>query len=225
MSTRTFHLERLVLCTLASACVLMPPPALAGPKIALTFDDGPHATLTPRLLTILKSNGARATFFPIGESVGVHPEIVAQEARENHEIGNHGWGHLKMKDLPFSEIKREITRTSSAIWRAASVQPVFFRPPHGSVNARLRGVVFGELGLDTVTWSVVCGDWGKVSVEHIERAVTENAADGSVVLMHDTNPETVRAAEKFIPALRKRGFEFVTLSDLKKSTPKGLPDR
>src|SRR5439155_27076158 len=64
-----------------------------GPYIAMTFDDGPSATLTPKLLDLLAAHHIKATFFVIGENVAEHPEIVARAAREGHEIGNHSWSH------------------------------------------------------------------------------------------------------------------------------------
>src|SRR5438046_3117898 len=61
-----------------------------GPYIAMTFDDGPSATLTPKLLDLLAAHHIKATFFVIGENVAEHPEIVARAAREGHEIGKIG---------------------------------------------------------------------------------------------------------------------------------------
>src|SRR5437762_8866861 len=66
---------------------------VAGPYIAMTFDDGPSATLTPKLLDLLAAHHIKATFFVIGENVAEHPEIVARAAREGHEIANHSWSH------------------------------------------------------------------------------------------------------------------------------------
>src|SRR5437773_9676279 len=64
-----------------------------GPYIAMTFDDGPSATLTPKLLDLLAAHHIKATFFVIGENVAEHPEIVARAAQEGHEIANHSWSH------------------------------------------------------------------------------------------------------------------------------------
>jgi len=72
-----------------------------GPYIAMTFDDGPSATLTPKLLDLLAAHHIKATFFVIGENVAEHRDIVARAAREGHEIGNHSWSHpnfAKMSD-------------------------------------------------------------------------------------------------------------------------------
>src|SRR5919106_6528747 len=72
-----------------------------GPYIAMTFDDGPSAVLTPKLLDLLAAHHIKATFFVIGENVAEHPDIVARAAREGHEIANHSWSHpnlAKMSD-------------------------------------------------------------------------------------------------------------------------------
>src|SRR5438045_4406561 len=59
--------------------------------VALSFDDGPHATFTPEVLEILERHGAKATFFLIGERAGRHPELVERIRAAGHEIGNHCW--------------------------------------------------------------------------------------------------------------------------------------
>lgn len=188
-----------------------------GGRIALTFDDGPDTELTPRLLDALKKSGARATFFPIGEKVPVHPDIIRRIAAEGHEIGNHGWGHLKMTRLSERSIRDEIRRTSRALADGAGVRAKFFRPPHGLVDRRLREIVVGEDGLSTVTWNLECGDWGAVTVGGVVNRILSGAKDGSIILMHDTNPRTVEAMERVVPELKKRGFALVGLSEIRKS--------
>ena len=67
------------------------------PYIAMTFDDGPSAALTPKLLDLLAAHHIKATFFVIGENVAEHPEIVARAAHEGHEIASHSWSHPKLR--------------------------------------------------------------------------------------------------------------------------------
>src|ERR1700752_2569222 len=64
-----------------------------GPYIAMTFDDGPSAKLTPKLLDLLAARHIKVTFFLIGQNAAEYPDIVAREAKEGHEIGNHSWSH------------------------------------------------------------------------------------------------------------------------------------
>src|SRR4051794_26406122 len=51
---------------------------LAGPGVALTFDDGPHAQGTPAVLEALAATGATATFFLVGEQVERRPALAAE---------------------------------------------------------------------------------------------------------------------------------------------------
>src|SRR5438034_7500711 len=86
-----------------------------GPYIAMTFDDGPSATLTPKLLDLLAARHIKATFFVIGENVAEHPEIVARAAREGHEIGNHSWSHPNFAKMSEDRVHQQLWRTDEAI--------------------------------------------------------------------------------------------------------------
>src|SRR5436309_14834522 len=88
-----------------------------GPYIAITFDDGPSATLTPKLLDILAAHHIKTTFFVIGENVVEHPEIVARAAREGHEIGNHSWSHPNFGKMSDEGVRGQVQRTDDAIKR------------------------------------------------------------------------------------------------------------
>src|SRR5438132_5175077 len=82
-----------------------------GPYIALTFDDGPNAKLTPKLLDLLGAHHIKATFFVIGQNVADNPEIVARAAREGHEIGNHSWSHPAFGKTSDDAVRRELQKT------------------------------------------------------------------------------------------------------------------
>src|SRR6266446_10651372 len=103
-----------------------------GPYIAMTFDDGPSATLTPKLLDLLAARHIKATFFVIGENVAEHPEIVARAVREGHEIGNHSWSHPYFARMSDDAIRSQLKRTDEAIVNATGVRPKLLRPPYGS---------------------------------------------------------------------------------------------
>src|SRR5882724_2957395 len=107
-----------------------------GPYIAMTFDDGPSAKLTPKLLDLLAAHHIKATFFVIGENVVEHPEIVARAAHEGHEIGNHSWSHPYLAKMSDEGVRRELQRTEDAIKSATGARPTLLRPPYGSITAR-----------------------------------------------------------------------------------------
>jgi peptidoglycan-N-acetylglucosamine deacetylase len=100
-----------------------------GPYIAMTFDDGPHPVLTPRLLDMLKARGIRATFFLIGQNAAEYPDIVRRIAAEGHEIGNHTWDHPQLTKLSPIALREEIDRTSSTIAEIIGKPVLVMRPP------------------------------------------------------------------------------------------------
>src|SRR5438477_10105360 len=89
-----------------------------GPYIAMTFDDGPSAKLTPKLLDLLAAHHIKATFFLIGENVAEHPEIVAREVREGHEISNHRWTNPNLAKMSDDGVHAQLRKTKDAFRRA-----------------------------------------------------------------------------------------------------------
>src|SRR5581483_4287474 len=118
------------------------------PCIAMTFDDGPSATLTPRLLDLLAARHIKATFFVIGENVAEHPEIVARAAREGHEIGNHSWSHPNLGKMSDENVRRQLQQTDDAIKNATGKRPTLMRPPYGSITTREKHWIHDEFGYD-----------------------------------------------------------------------------
>src|SRR2546423_14106760 len=107
-----------------------------GPYIAMTFDDGPSAKLTPKLLDLLASHHVKATFFLIGQNVAENPEIVAREAREGHEIANHSWSHPNLGKMSDEGVRGQLRKTEDAIRSASGNRPTLLRPPYGSITPR-----------------------------------------------------------------------------------------
>src|SRR5947199_8453993 len=89
-----------------------------GPYIAMTFDDGPSATLTPKLLDLLAGRHIKVTSIVIGENVAEHPEIVARAAREGHEIGNHSWSHPNFAKMSAESVDQQLRQTDTATQNA-----------------------------------------------------------------------------------------------------------
>src|SRR5207253_4792106 len=100
-----------------------------GPYIALTFDDGPHEKLTPRLLDLLAQHHIHATFFVIGENAAQYPEILQRAVREGHEIGNHTWSHPNLAKMSEENVRSQINRTEETITNTIGSRPTLFRPP------------------------------------------------------------------------------------------------
>src|SRR5690242_14619137 len=94
-----------------------------GQYIAMTFDDGPSAENTPRLLDILKQRGIKATFFLIGQNAAEYPDLVKRILAEGHEIGNHSWTHPQLSKLGDERVTQEIVRTQDAIQQVSGYTP------------------------------------------------------------------------------------------------------
>ena len=106
-----------------------------GPYIALTFDDGPNATLTPKLLDMLAARHLKATFFVVGQNAAEFPEILKRAAREGHEIASHSWSHPNLGKMSDEAVRRELQKTDDAIVAAIGKRPTLMRPPYGSITA------------------------------------------------------------------------------------------
>jgi peptidoglycan-N-acetylglucosamine deacetylase len=200
---------------------LLAPSVYRGPSsrraIALTFDDGPTES-TPRLLDLLED--LPATFFVCGQNVERRPEILRSTAEAGHEIGNHTYSHQPLYFRSPERIFCELDAAQSAIGAAAGVRPTLFRAPFGARWFGLREAQ-SRLGLVGVMWTILGLDW-KRSAEEIVRRVLGRVHNGAIICLHDGrgvegNPDirpTLDAVARLIPALRDRGYEFRTVSQL-----------
>ena len=192
-----------------------------GPYIAMTFDDGPSATLTPKLLDLLAAHHIKATFFVIGENVAEHPEIVARAAQEGHEIGNHSWSHPNLGKMSDDGVRSQLRRTDDAIRSATGNRPTLMRPPYGSITSREKRWIHDEFGYRIILWDVDPLDWRRPGPAVVRNRILKETQSGSIVLSHDIHPGTIEAMPSTLDALEAKGFKFVTVSELiRMATPK-----
>lgn len=185
-------------------------------KIALTFDDGPHPTLTPKILNILKDYGIKATFFVIGENAERYPELIERIRSEGHEIGNHTYSHIRAKDTTEEQMREEILRCESLLGGTSENSVKLFRPPEGNLSDRM-GEMCGALDYRVILWSIDTRDWCRIPAREITESVLRNVRSGDIILMHDyigSNSPTPEALKEMLPQLIKRGYSFVTVSTL-----------
>lgn len=187
---------------------------VSGNYIALTFDDGPHPQNTPRLLDILRARNVKATFYVIGRSVDLYPQIVRRTVAEGHEIGNHSHTHRLLSKLGDSELRTEMARCRDAVARAAGVRMRTMRPPYGGLLQRQRELVHAEFGYPTILWSVDPLDWKRPGPSVVTSRILSSTSNGAIVLAHDLHSQTVDAMPTTIDGLLRRGFKFVTVSQL-----------
>ena len=185
-------------------------------RIALTFDDGPHPTLTREIMGILRENGVTATFFLVGENAGWFPEIVREEAEAGFELGNHTMSHANLRESDYRTVCREIDAGEDAVWNNFEYRTRLLRPPGGCLNDEVIRAA-KERDYTLVCWSVDTRDWAHTPSDAIVKNVLDNVSSGDILLFHDYisgGSPTPAALKILIPELKRRGFEFVTVSAL-----------
>ena len=185
-------------------------------KIALTFDDGPHPTLTPKILSILEKYQVPATFFMVGRNVANYPDAARAVLRAGHEVGNHTYSHYHMKLLDEESLNDELGLCEDVLEELCEYRPHLFRPPEGAVTQYVENC--SDLGDYTlILWSLDTRDWETRNQQKIVNTVLENVRPGDIILMHDfigRKSKTPEALEALLPELLRRGYEFVTVSQL-----------
>lgn len=192
--------------------VRRPRPALA---VALTIDDGPSPTWTPKVLDLLATYHVHATFCLIGEEVVRHPELVRRIVAEGHTLCDHTWDHDEhLPSRSAAVIQREIASTFHAIEQASGgVQPVYYRAPGGNWGDGQVATVARKLGMVSLNWSVDPVDWSRPGTKKIISVVLGKTGPGDVILMHDgggDRQQSLDALRVILPTLLARGDVFVT---------------
>ncbi len=190
------------------------------PMVALTFDDGPVASVTGPILDILERNNARATFFVLGWRLKYedNAEMLGRMLALGCEIGNHTCDHMKLSRASDRAIIHQITKTNGRVFDLTGYTPKSFRPPGGHYGTRdIRTV--GSLDMAVVRWSQ-SGNINYKTPEKIVSSVLLQKAnkrplqDGDIILLHDTHGYMAEAMEILIPKLIEEGYQLVTVQEL-----------
>lgn len=199
------------------------------PRVALTFDDGPHPEDTPALLEILERTGASATFFMVGERARARPDLVLRVVGAGHEVGVHSDTHPWWFSLAGpGRLRREVSGAARSLEGLTRRPARFFRPPMGHKNLFLREEL-AAARLELTTWTARPYDTLGGAPERIRDALLAGATPGAILLLHEgvrrgpgRPSPTVAALPAIIEGLRQRGLEPVSLGDLREG-PAGPP--
>lgn len=155
-----------------------------GPRVCLTFDDGPDPCHTPRILDILARHDCRASFFVLGEAAERWPGLVRRIVDEGHALGSHSFRHRRGWTMAPATVRREVGRSQRLLEDLTGRSPRWFRPPHGNLHRVMLGEA-ARLGMETVLWSRSAIDWGPLgSRQGIARRL-QGVTAGDIVLLHD----------------------------------------
>lgn len=194
---------------------------IPGKRVHLSFDDGPDPMYTGKLLMILREMKVQATFFLVGEKALRHPELVRQIVQEGHQIGLHTQYHRHAYFMGPVASLNSIFQGKKALEEISGQRVVFFRPPWGALNLfQYWGVK--KCGLNVVLWSANAQDWKKATgVEGILQRLLRRTKPNTVIVLHDSGGEpgapqnTLTALPDFITELKSRGYQFVSLDELR----------
>ncbi len=194
-----------------------------GPRdargFALTFDDGPDPTSTPRVLDALDVARAKATFFVIARKAEAHPELVKEILARGHAIGLHSYAHDRFFTLRGEKtVRADLERGIAVLEAITGAKPTIFRPPIGHTNP-IVARVSEDLGLAVVGWSVSAFDGiAGASAERVIARISSRIRDGSIVLLHDASergthtPVAADALVRIVEAARESRMEVVPLA-------------
>lgn len=198
-----------------------------GHKIVLTFDDGPSAKFTPRILDILEKEKVPASFFLVGENAEANIPLVQRINRDGFEIGNHTFTHGNLALMSPERANLELKTTRSLIECITGKSTILFRAPY---NADSEPQTFEELeplarskkyNYITIGESIDPNDWDpRMNADSIVNRTIRfaNETNASIILLHDAGGETreptVEALPRIIKYFKDKGCKFTTISDL-----------
>lgn len=183
-------------------------------EVFITFDDGPHPTITPWVLAVLKEYDAKASFFCVGKNVDINPDVFKQIIQEGHVVGNHTYEH---------EIgwKTSVEKYLMSVNRCESVFGTpFFRPPHGRINHRQINALKDKFQI--VMWSLMSGDFDpSLSPNGMLSYLQENVTKGDIIVFHDSEKaiENLKIIlPKFLEFLKQNNYQCSVLRSDKAHT-------
>lgn len=188
--------------------------------VALTFDDGPSAETTPKLLDVLYEKDAPSTFFMLGSRAENNPDIVKRIKKEGHDIASHTMYHQNLIRISRGAAEDDINQAKDVITKLAGKAPLFTRPPYGNTNDAISRMMDTPI----ILWSVDTEDWKSKDKDAIVSTAMSEIHDGAIILMHDIYPSTVEAVPELIKTARADGYEFVTISELADQRDVNLSD-
>ncbi len=180
------------------------------PMVALTYDDGPLTSVTDSIVSTLKANGGRATFFVVGNRVNSYKNSMKNAFNAGNEIANHTYSHYILTNYNTKTIQSQINQTNQAVKNITGIAPTLVRAPGGSINSTVKA----NVGYPLIQWSVDTLDWKYRNADSVVKSVKNNTKDGSIILMHDLYASTAQATKTIVPWLKSQGYQMVTVTEL-----------
>lgn len=191
--------------------------------IALTFDDGPYALTTGKILDILEENNSVATFFVVGYNIDGNAETLKRAINMGCEIGNHSNSHKNLTKCSYDVLREQVDIPNEKLAKLTGSSPKLFRVPGGAYKE-----VETDIGMPIIQWSIDTEDWKFKDATNSDRTAEEREADikaisdrviaeaksGDIILMHDIYNFTADLTDAIVKGLVEQGFKLVTVTEL-----------
>ena len=196
--------------TLSKDAIGKPKPKPRPKAVALTFDDGPSTSYTPKILDLLEKYDAHATFFVLGNRASACADILKRELKLGCEIGSHSWDHADLSRMSMKDVNKENGRTIAKVKKITGYKVKLMRPPYGAISDVMRK----KLKYPMILWSIDTRDWDTLNAKKVFKAVKKTVSDGDIILVHDIHGSTAEAMKDVIPWLQENGYDILTVSEL-----------
>lgn len=186
-------------------------------NIYLTFDEGYEAGYTKQILSTLKENSVKATFFITAHYANTQPELVKQMIDEGHIVGNHTVNHKSMPTLTEEQINKEIMDLHKSIYEQFGYEMKYIRPPMGEFSEKTLNQI-NSLGYKTVMWSFAYEDWNEnkqPDESKSKQKILNNIHNGEIMLLHGNSKTNTNILGEVIKEIKNMGYEFKSLDEFK----------
>jgi peptidoglycan/xylan/chitin deacetylase (PgdA/CDA1 family) len=185
-------------------------PRTASNCVLLTFDDGPHPEITPKVLALLGAYNVRAIFFVVGRLISRAPELLNIIIGHGHLIGNHTYIHINGRQPPPVRYFFDVLRCQNTIKKLTGVSPNFFRPAGGRLSVASMFIP-KIIGMKTINWSLDADDWRCKSIRDardVAGRLERNIAHRDIILLHDENPYIIKILDLLLPILTSKNLDL-----------------
>ncbi|MBR2823062.1 MAG: polysaccharide deacetylase family protein [Clostridia bacterium] len=177
---------------------------------ALTFDDGPSGTNTPKVLNSLMETGAAATFFVIGNRIEEYDYLVQREHDEGHAIGSHNWNHGNAAKASKAALRAMPAKVNKAMIKVIGIPVRYDRVPGG----RYPPMIKAKVGWSYIQWSLDTYDWRGRKTTAVMSKVKKAIQDGDIILCHDIKDNTPESTRQMVRYLEEEGYMLLTIDEL-----------
>lgn len=186
--------------------------------IYLTFDEGYEAGYTRQILSILKENNVKATFFITAHYLNTQPELVKEMLDYGHIVGNHTVNHKSMPTLTEEQINSEVMDLHKSMYEQFGYEMKYIRPPMGEFSEKSLNKI-NSLGYKTVMWSFAYEDWNEnkqPDEQAAKKKIIDNIHNGEIMLLHGNSKTNTNILGDVIKEIKNMGYEFKSLDEFKR---------